>query len=47
LTNNPRKVGMMQAAGVEVAERVPLMVGENPLNARYLATKAAKSGHLL
>jgi GTP cyclohydrolase II len=47
LTNNPRKVGMMQEAGVMVAERVPLMVGENPLNARYLATKAAKSGHLL
>jgi len=47
LTNNPRKVGMMAQAGIEVTERVPLMVGENPLNARYLATKAAKSGHLL
>jgi GTP cyclohydrolase II len=38
---------MMAQAGIEVTERVPLMVGENPLNARYLATKAAKSGHLL
>lgn len=47
LTNNPRKVGMMESSGVAVAERVPLQVGENPLNARYLATKAAKSGHLL
>ena len=47
LTNNPRKVGMMEESGIAVAERVPLMVGENPLNARYLATKAAKSGHLL
>ena len=47
LTNNPRKVGMMEGSGIAVAERVPLMVGENPLNARYLATKAAKSGHLL
>ncbi len=47
LTNNPRKVAMMQASGVEVAERVPLRVGENRHNTAYLATKAAKSGHLL
>ena len=47
LTNNPRKVGMMSDAGIRVAERVPLRVGETPQNAHYLATKAAKSGHLL
>jgi GTP cyclohydrolase II len=47
LTNNPRKVEMMEASGVAVAERVPLMVGENPHNAAYLDTKARKSGHLL
>jgi GTP cyclohydrolase II len=47
LTNNPRKVEMMQASGVKVAERVPLKVGENRHNTAYLATKAAKSGHLL
>ncbi|MFK7834584.1 MAG: GTP cyclohydrolase II [Sulfitobacter sp.] len=47
LTNNPRKVEMMEASGIEVAERVPLKVGENPHNSAYLATKAAKSGHLL
>ncbi|KIN76362.1 GTP cyclohydrolase II [Sulfitobacter mediterraneus] len=47
LTNNPRKVEMMQASGIDVAERVPLMVGENHYNRDYLATKAAKSGHLL
>ena len=47
LTNNPRKVEMMNACGVEVVERVPLAVGENRHNAAYLATKAAKSGHLL
>lgn len=47
LTNNPRKVDMMAASGITVAERVPLRVGENPQNAAYLATKAAKSGHLL
>ncbi|MEL6196932.1 MAG: GTP cyclohydrolase II, partial [Pseudomonadota bacterium] len=47
MTNNPGKIAMMDACGVAVAERVPLKVGENPLNTRYLATKAAKSGHLL
>lgn len=47
LTNNPRKVEMMQQSGVEVTERVALKVGENRHNTAYLATKAAKSGHLL
>lgn len=47
LTNNPRKVEMMRASGVDVAERVPLRVGENRHNTDYLATKAKKSGHLL
>jgi GTP cyclohydrolase II len=47
MTNNPKKVERMNAAGVEVVERVPLKVGENPINADYLATKAKKSGHLL
>ncbi|RMF38952.1 MAG: GTP cyclohydrolase II [Alphaproteobacteria bacterium] len=47
LTNNPRKVAMMEAAGLHVAERVPLKVGRNPINEGYLAVKAAKSGHLL
>jgi len=47
LTNNPAKVEMMQANGIDVAERVPLKVGLNPLNAKYLDTKAKKSGHIL
>ncbi|WP_299608757.1 GTP cyclohydrolase II [uncultured Tateyamaria sp.] len=47
LTNNPAKVSMMEASGVTVTERVPLKVGENRFNRDYLATKAAKSGHLL
>jgi GTP cyclohydrolase II len=46
LTNNPRKIAMMQANGIEVVERVPLNVGQTEQNERYLATKAAKSGHL-
>lgn len=47
LTNNPSKVQMMQSSGVDVSQRVPLKVGENHHNRAYLATKAAKSGHLL
>lgn len=47
LTNNPRKIAMMENCGVAVTERVPLKVGRTDQNAAYLATKAAKSGHLL
>ena len=47
LTNNPAKVAMLAANGIDVVERVPLHVGETRFNAGYLATKAAKSGHLL
>lgn len=47
MTNNPAKVEMMTAQGIEVSERVPLRVGQNPLNERYLDVKARKSGHLL
>jgi GTP cyclohydrolase II len=38
---------MMTANGITVTERVPLRVGRTEHNAAYLATKAAKSGHLL
>jgi GTP cyclohydrolase II len=47
ITNNPRKMAMMEAEGIEVAERVPLITGTNRHNAHYLAVKRAKSGHLL
>jgi GTP cyclohydrolase II len=47
MTNNPNKVAMLQAQGITVVDRVPLQVGKTAQNARYLATKAAKSGHLL
>ncbi len=47
LTNNPKKLDMLAACGVDVVERVPLKVGQTNENAAYLATKAAKSGHLL
>lgn len=46
LTNNPRKVAAMEALGFEVVERMALRTGQNAHNARYLATKAGKLGHL-
>lgn len=47
MTNNPRKVAMMDHEGIEVAERVPLITPTNRHNAHYLDVKAKKSGHLL
>ncbi len=47
LTNNPAKAARLSGCGIAVTERVPLKVGRTPFNADYLATKAAKSGHLL
>ncbi|MGB0440780.1 MAG: GTP cyclohydrolase II, partial [Paracoccaceae bacterium] len=47
MTNNPGKIAMMTACGIAVTDRVPLRVGHTPENAAYLATKAAKSGHML
>ncbi len=46
LTNNPRKLAMLAGCGLQVTERVPLHVGQTAENRGYLATKAAKSGHL-
>ena len=46
MTNNPAKMDMMRGNGIAVTARVPLKVGHTAENARYLATKAEKSGHL-
>lgn len=47
MTNNPRKIEALGSLGVTVTERVPLRVGENRFNLRYLQTKASKLGHLI
>ena len=47
LTNNPAKVAALEAEGVAVVERVTHALPANPHNARYLATKRDRSGHLL
>ncbi len=46
MTNNPVKVTALTKLGIEITERVPIETGHNDHNARYLATKAGKLGHL-
>ncbi len=47
LTNNPNKVAALRAAGIDVAEQVPLKIEAGEHNRRYLATKRDRSGHQL
>jgi len=47
ITNNPEKVEALEAAGVEVVERISALVPESDENARYLETKREKMGHLV
>lgn len=46
LTNNPNKIRYLHDLGIEVVERVPLLVGVNPYNKDYLQTKHDKMGHI-
>lgn len=47
ITNNPDKVAYLTEHGIDVIERVPMLVGVNDMNAEYLATKRDRMGHLL
>jgi 3,4-dihydroxy 2-butanone 4-phosphate synthase/GTP cyclohydrolase II len=47
LTNNPRKIVALRGFGLEVVERVPIVVKPNRRNLRYLVTKRDRLGHLL
>ncbi|MDE0137743.1 MAG: GTP cyclohydrolase II [bacterium] len=47
LTNNPAKRAGVEAYGVRIVERVPLVAGENDHNRTYLRTKVAKLGHVI
>ena len=47
LTNNPDKIAQLTARGITVLEQIPLLVGAGAFNARYLATKRDRMGHLL
>ncbi|WP_318655455.1 bifunctional 3,4-dihydroxy-2-butanone-4-phosphate synthase/GTP cyclohydrolase II [Leptolyngbya sp. KIOST-1] len=47
ITNNPRKIAGIKGYGLEMVNRVPLIIEATPYNSGYLATKAQKLGHLL
>ena len=45
LTNNPDKIGQLVSYGINVEERMPLVVGVGEENRDYLAIKVNKMGH--
>lgn len=47
MTNNPKKIVGLESYGLNIVERVPIVVPSNPENANYLQTKQDKLGHLL
>ena len=46
LTNNPRKIAGLGGYGLEVIDRIPLVISPGDHNANYLAVKRDKLGHL-
>ncbi len=47
VTNNPRKIAGLKGYGLEMVDRVPLIIESTPYNSGYLTTKAEKLGHLM
>ncbi|HUR68579.1 MAG TPA: GTP cyclohydrolase II [Candidatus Thermoplasmatota archaeon] len=47
MTNNPKKVEGLEAAGIVVSARVPHVAGHTPTNRLYIETKRDLMGHLL
>ncbi len=46
MTNNPKKLIGLKGHGIEITERVPLIMDTNQFNERYFETKKEKMGHL-
>ena len=47
LTNNPCKIAGLEGYGLEIVERVPIVIPPNAHDRRYLDTKREKMGHLI
>lgn len=47
LTNNPEKISGLENYGIQVIERIPLIIHSNKYNLNYLDTKKIRMGHLL
>ena len=46
ISNNPDKIKALQAAGLQIVERIPIEVKAEPAAAHYMRTKKEKMGHL-
>lgn len=47
LTNNPRKIVGLKGFGLEITERIPILIKPNRKNIGYLLTKRDRLGHIL
>ena len=47
LTNNPCKIAGLEGYGLEIVERVPIIIPPNAYDRRYLDTKRDKMGHMI
>ena len=47
MTNNPEKVDALRELGVDVRERIPVLIAPNPHSERYLAVKRERMNHSL
>jgi len=47
MTNNPRKIVGLEGYGLQVVERVSIVMPHNPVSAKYMQTKKDKLGHML
>jgi len=46
LTNNPKKIISLSGYGLEIVERVPIIIEPNKYNLKYLETKRNRMGHI-
>jgi len=47
ITNNPKKLVALSGYGIEIVERIPIVIPPTEQNTHYLQTKKEKLGHLL
>ena len=47
LTNNPAKLAGLQGWGLDITERIPILIEPHDDNRDYLATKQARMGHII
>jgi 3,4-dihydroxy 2-butanone 4-phosphate synthase/GTP cyclohydrolase II len=47
ISNSPRKYYGIESFGLEIVERIPMVIPPNEHNVRYLRTKSEKLGHIM